>query len=120
MATPECVEVVTLRQCTHSLATGIALEPVQLTNKLFQKGLVPERLVKMMLSGQGLDYDKATKLVMAVRKIVGNSSQPTEKFEEFMNVLNESTGLESFVELVRKQYEDNKQAQALAKVKGHT
>ena len=116
MATPECVEVVTLRQCTDKLATGISLELIRLANKLFQESLVSESLVEIVHSGQDPAYDKATKLVNEVRSIVGVSHRPPEKFEVFLNALNESTLLQDIVKLVRKKYKDNIQAQEIMKV----
>ena len=78
------MEVITLQQCVDKLATGISIDPISLANKLLEKGLTSQRLVREMLNSSKDKYDKATKLVMEVINIVENSP---EKFEVFMNAL---------------------------------
>ena len=105
MATPKCVEVVTLQQCVDKLAIGMSMDPLTLANKLLAKGLTSQRLEREILNQDKDNYNKATALVSEVMIIVENSP---EKFEVFMDVLNEFMCWDDLVKLVREQYESNK------------
>lgn len=102
MATPKCVEAVTLQQCVHKLAKGMSADLTFFANKLFEKRLIPQRSVREALNPTKDKYDKATELVMQVINIVENSP---DKFEVFMNVLGELSCLDDLVKLLNNLYE---------------
>ena len=92
-------------QCADMLSDGIATDLLKVAIKLFQVGMVPQKLIHMVqLLGRD-DYDKATELVQQVTTMV---KRWPEKFYIFMEILEEFQCLSNVVEVVQEQYEINK------------
>jgi hypothetical protein len=106
MATgPHCAEYATIVQCAERLTSGLSADPLKVSNKLLEVGMVPQRLVRTMQLPSKDDYDKATTLVSHVTGAVKN--YPTN-FHVFMEILAEFPWLTNLVKTVLEMYEINK------------
>ena len=76
----ESIEHATMVQCADALSGGLSADILKVSNKLFEVGMVPPKLVRTMQLPSRDDYDKATELVQQVTTVVENCP---EKFGNF-------------------------------------
>lgn len=100
------VEHSTLCQLTTKLVSAITVDPLQVSTKLLERGVVSQELVESMLDKKRDNFEKATELVLQVTNKV--QSLPTT-FETFVGVLSEYLWMDDVVELLRQRYNENKE-----------
>ena len=91
-------------QCTVTLCTNIAQDPLRVSQKLFANGLVSEAQVSDCLSQSKDRYSKASELLLVITTKIKASP---DKFELIFSILNEFPWLREVMRTVRQCYMKN-------------
>lgn len=85
-------------ECTTKLCTQISIDPLKVSQKLLEKGVVSEVQVRNSLSQHLDDYTKASMLLDVVTRQI---QVFPEKFEALLCILGQIPWLEDVVELIK-------------------